>query len=751
MFNHLFAQTFPVCWKVSDTEGVEFDKGTYSIDQSGVLISTEKVGSGDGFVEFLIQSDLTEESMWIGLSEQDNLDSWKDFTYSIGVDAFGSPETKHAYNLGTWKAGFSRVARGDRLRIAIENGQVIFSSNDQVFYTMNAVHTADLYVVVYFNVIQNRTYQTTLDITSSADCNEIVNPEILNAQLSATNADFQQNNGTVTAQITSGKPPYRVEWSNGEVIENTTETTHILSNLSSGLYGVTISDATDQIVVPFEVTVNENPSTEFSIQMSKTDVSYPNGNDGTVTAQLINATPPFLVEWSRGEVIDGTYLPTQTIYGLPQGDYQVTITDGNQQRLVSELISVNEPSNAQLNLIMSKQDVEFGSDGRATVTIDEGEPPYSIEWSTGEQVSGGFAADYTIYGLSAGKYSVTVSDNLGKTQNAEILVADERGLPLQVILSRIDLSSENANDGSVAANISGGIAPYQIQWSTGIVTTNSNETVHIISNLSPGDYSITVIDEVNDQVTAGPITVNDYQPANCGTINLNDCTDSQPNINTSLGEPQKISLPTTYQSIYSGGRDVPTFRQMFGTNMIITNTFDYSGMENISDIFSYPRVFLFNNKDYWDDGIGEPTTESKKRIIRPREIERLKILVDQDGAPFLRGSFIPGDRIISIDPATGDFVETPITPQNYSDFSAAQQNTYTGYMNSNFRFIQEHYDKWESEQNRNINNPYKFNGLTVTLTVVNANFPSSISAEYNFPANWWKPEDWGFNLGQIKC
>ncbi|MFK7936204.1 MAG: HYR domain-containing protein, partial [Saprospiraceae bacterium] len=42
-------------------------------------------------------------------------------------------------------------------------------------------------------------------------------------------------------------------------------------------------------------------------------------------------------------------------------------------------------------------------------------------------------------------------------------------------------------------------------------------------------------------------------------------------------------------------------------------------------------------------------------------------------------------------------------------------------------------------------------GLTVTLTVVNANFPSSISAEYNFPANWWKPEDWGFNLGQIKC
>lgn len=837
----LQAQSAAACWQTPFPNGISIDKNTYTINQTGLVVSQNKIDVNNGFVEFEIQSELTTESFWIGLAEAEIVNNWKDMDYSIGVDAFGSPETKHAYHFGTWQAGFTRVRQGDILAIRIENGQVFFTLNNSIFHQQAASHTADLQVVAYFNVIQEATYETQLDITTSVECDGTPPTEDLVVQLQKTDSDFQQNNGSITADIVSGTPPFSLTWSNGEQVNDTNSNRHTVDNLSPGTYRVTVTDSNGQNIIPTAIEINEVQPAGFTIQMSKTDPEPTGGNNGTATAEISGATPPFLIKWSNGEQVNGTYLTTQKIYGLSAGDYQVTVTDGNNETVVSPVITlggITPPSN--MTVTLSKTDVTTtgGNDGTVTAEIADGTPPFLVEWSRGERVDGTYLTTQKIYGVTAGNYTVTITDNTGETVTPAPITVNEpnTGNPLTASLSSTDISTPGANDGTVTAAISNGTPPYSIQWSNGEAVNNSNTTQHtinnlasgtysatisdsngqsvtpnavtvnepatnelaaaltktdvtaagandgtvtatvsggeapfevkwssgqvinmstqttyILNNLAPGTYDVTITDNTQAVVSPDPVIVNDFMPSECGDFGLATCSPVKANVDSSLGEPQDIILPDNKDAVYSGGRDVPTFRAMFGTNMILTNSFDYPAMQNISDIFSYPRVFLFHNKDYWDDGIGEPTTENKKRIIRPRQIERLKILVDSDNKPFLRGSFMPGDKIISIDPNTGDFTELAITPQNYNNYSAAQQNTYTGYMNSNYRFVQEHYNKWIGEENKNANNPYKFNGLTVTLTVVNANFPSDIAPQYNFPANWWKAEDWGYSLSEIKC
>lgn len=835
------AQSASVCWETPYPNGININKNNYTINQIGVVTSQNKINANNGFIEFEIQSPLTTESFWIGLAESENVQSWKDLNYSIGVDAFGSPETKHAYNFGTWQAGFSRVRQGDILGINIQNGQVFFTINGSIFHQQTASHTADLQIVAYFNVIQENNYQTQLDITSSTECDDTPPTEDLIVQLEKTDSDFQQNNGSITANIVSGTPPFSLQWSNGTVVNDSNSTSHTIENLAPGSYSLTVTDSNEQNINPAPIVIIENQASEFTIQMSKTDpnptggnngtvtaeisgatppflvkwstgeqvngtylttqkiygltaedyqvtvtdgnnetvissiitlggtappsnmtvslsktdVTTVGGNDGTLTAEITNGTPPFLVEWSRGERIDGTYLTTQKIYGLVAGNYTITVTDNTNQVITPEAVTINEPTNPNpFSATLTSTDVTFqnGNDGTVTANITAGTTPYSIQWSNGEEVTGSYATEHTIYALEAGTYSATITDQNGQTIIPDAAtVNDPTNEELTAALTKTDVTATGANDGTVTARVNGGDAPYKVEWSSGQSINMSNETTYILNNLSPGTYDVTITDNTQNVVSPDSVTVNDYAPSDCGSLFLTNCLPTKANVDSSLGEPQNITLPNDKNGVYTGNRTVSTFREMFGTNIILTNTFDYPAMQNISDIFSYPRVFLFHNKDYWDDGIGEPTTENKKRIIRPRQIERLKVLVDSDNKPFLRGSFMPGDKIINIDPNTGDFVETPITPQNYNNYSAAQQNTYTGYMNSNFRFVQEHYDKWIGEENKNANNPYKFKGLTVTLTVVNANFPTNIASEYNFPANWWKAEDWGNSISEIKC
>lgn len=122
----------------------------------------------------------------------------------------------------------------------------------------------------------------------------------------------------------------------------------------------------------------------------------------------------------------------------------------------------------------------FGSNtGSATASVTGGTPPYSYIWSP----RGGTAATAT--GLTAGDYSVRVTDSVGAS--LDLFTTVTQPPPLLVSVVGTDASTFGGSDGSATATASGGTAPYSYLWSP----FGSGPT---LSGLAAGTYSVSVTD-----------------------------------------------------------------------------------------------------------------------------------------------------------------------------------------------------------------------------------------------------------------
>lgn len=156
----------------------------------------------------------------------------------------------------------------------------------------------------------------------------------------------------------------------------------------------------------------------------------------------------------------------------------ITITDpcGNSN---STLIRVILPLRA---VITDTNHVAcYGTNtGSATVTAYGGIPPYSYHWSTLPSQNSNTATN-----LTAGNYTVTVTDSLGVTVTTSILITQPANLTTSI--SGTNVLCNGGATGSATLTVSGGTTPYQFLWNGG--ATSQNRT-----NLIAGTYTVTVTD-----------------------------------------------------------------------------------------------------------------------------------------------------------------------------------------------------------------------------------------------------------------
>jgi Ethanolamine utilization protein EutJ (predicted chaperonin) len=98
-------------------------------------------------------------------------------------------------------------------------------------------------------------------------------------------------------------------------------------------------------------------------------------------------------------------------------------------------------------------------------------------------------------GLSAGTYSVTVTDGAGCTANASVTLTDPAALVL-VCAQQNPVSTLGGSDGSATVQISGGTAAYTVAWS-GAASGSQNQATAgtaTITGLIAGTYNILVTD-----------------------------------------------------------------------------------------------------------------------------------------------------------------------------------------------------------------------------------------------------------------
>lgn len=121
-----------------------------------------------------------------------------------------------------------------------------------------------------------------------------------------------------------------------------------------------------------------------------------------------------------------------------------------------------------------------GSNGSVNLTVGGGTPPLSYLWSNSATIE-----DAT--GLSAGNYTVTITDNTGCTKTATVTITQPTALAGN-ITTVTNASCNSLCNGKINVSASGATPPYTYVWSPSV---SSGTTA---TGLCAGNYSVTIAD-----------------------------------------------------------------------------------------------------------------------------------------------------------------------------------------------------------------------------------------------------------------
>ncbi|GAA4232524.1 hypothetical protein GCM10022291_07540 [Postechiella marina] len=321
-----------------------------------------------------------------------------------------------------------------------------------------------------------------------------VNPSISIVENTVNSNCYSANNGSIDITISGGVPfssgsPYQVSWSGPNGYTNNTED---ISSLAPGNYTVNIQDDGG---CPFTKTFNITEPDELifsAIDFNPETISCFNVNDGEIGITVSGGTTPYQYNWTKNGL---PYATTEDLSNLDEGIYEITVTDANSCTPITQTFNIIEPDlldvslNNQVNVICYGEatgEIYINTNGGRPTETSPGNFDYSYAW-TGP--NGYTNSTQNITGLIAGTYNVTVTDKSNCTDTLEVILTETNEILIDYTATEIECYGDN--DASITINnISGGNAPYTITWSN--LGSGVSQT-----NLSPGDYTITVTDNTN--------------------------------------------------------------------------------------------------------------------------------------------------------------------------------------------------------------------------------------------------------------
>ncbi|MCD4792488.1 MAG: choice-of-anchor L domain-containing protein [Bacteroidales bacterium] len=357
-------------------------------------------------------------------------------------------------------------------------------------------------------------------VTDDIGCSIIAGPYTINnfaSTLSVDNIDVvnevcEDGQGSIDLTVSGGTVPINYYWSTGATTED-------ISNLSAGIYTYTITDDEDCSVTG-NVEIFNDAGTLSLDSYIKTDESC-NANNGAIDITISGGIAPVSFLWNTGHT-------TEDIDNLNEGIYQVTITDNNNCQIVSDEFNVINTSGDIFIEYSEVTDENCGlSDGAIDITPANGVEPYSFAWSNGADTE-------DVENLSAENYSVMITDDMGCSHSESFTVENVTN-GFEIADAVITNETCGTGNGSIDITVIGGTPSYNYSWSTGATTED-------ITDLSAGDYTCTVTDDVGcsltetyeviNTTTGLEITLesiqNDYCNGHTGAINLNVHSGAEP-------------------------------------------------------------------------------------------------------------------------------------------------------------------------------------------------------------------------------
>jgi gliding motility-associated-like protein len=285
------------------------------------------------------------------------------------------------------------------------------------------------------------------------------------------------NTGSVTATAADGLFPYSYGWPIiiGSSISGTSGET--FSNLPSGTFEVTITDASGCVNrIPFTI----ESSAPFTLVSAKDDISCNGLSDGSISLSV--STPGVVETYLWDANVGAANVNNQNQTNLAIGTYKVTVTDPtNPGCEETETFIIIEPDTIGAAAVVTNVSCTGGgTDGTITLSPTGGNSPYFYDWGNGINTK-----DRS--GLQIGSYNVIITDDNGCQFFPPPYVVND--LPqFTVSLSSTDISCPGARDGFIAVTTDANGPTYA--WSDG-------NTDRLRGGLFSGKYIVTVTDAIS--------------------------------------------------------------------------------------------------------------------------------------------------------------------------------------------------------------------------------------------------------------
>lgn len=311
------------------------------------------------------------------------------------------------------------------------------------------------------------------------------NPIVFNNPIFTNVSCNGQSDGAITASATGGNGVITYHW------DYNNATTATITGLAAGTYNVTATD-TAGCSASTSYTLNE-PLPVVIDSVNIIPASCASG--GSIQVYASGGTGNLSYNWTGG-------LTGSLITGLQGGIYTVTVADQNNCSVRSNY-TVGTSGNA----------VSFGTptivnltcnganNGSITAVGQGGTGTIHYHWSYNN------ATTATISGLSAGSYSITITDSVGCSASTSYTITQPAAI---LVDSAVSTQATCQAGGSITIYAHGGTGVLHYHWNY------NNDSTSAITGVAAGTYGLTITDDNGCSFT-GAYTVG----AAPGTITFN--------------------------------------------------------------------------------------------------------------------------------------------------------------------------------------------------------------------------------------
>jgi predicted outer membrane repeat protein len=358
-------------------------------------------------------------------------------------------------------------------------------------------------------------------------------------------------------------------WSNAETTED-------LSNLTSGNYSVTVTDASGCSVT---ATATVGEPTALTANAVGSDVTCNGAGNGSVNLTASGGTGTLSFAWSNAAT-------TEDLSGLAAGTYTVTVTDANGCSATAST-GITQPSAVTASGTATTASCGGGNDASIDLTVSNAQGVTTFSWSNGTTVE-------DPSGLAAGTYTVTVTDANGCSTTASVAVTSNDAVaPVITCPSNISVSNDAGICGaavtfsaSATDNCSATVTYSHASGSTfGIGTTTVTATATDPGgNTATCSFTVTVSDNEAPEVTCPTQVIGTVMPgAATGTATFTSTVTDNCSATVSYSHVSGSSFPVGSTTVTvtatdpSGNTSVCSFNVVIPRYLYVDQTATGSG------------------------------------------------------------------------------------------------------------------------------------------------------------------------------